>query len=133
LRGHARGCRGDAVVRFWSHVDTSSGRDACWPYNAAPRDPDGYRRIYVEGRTMGAHRFAYIVAIGPIPEGLSVCHRCGGRDGERNGRAKLTVAQVVEIRHRRASGERAMDLAAEFGVSRPLISYIAKGKVWAHV
>ncbi len=25
---------------------------------------------------MGAHRFAWMVAVGPVPDGLFVCHRC---------------------------------------------------------
>lgn len=53
--------------------------------------------------------------------------------GEANGSSKLTEAKVLEIRHRRAAGETARALAQEFGVSSPLISYIAKRKAWRHV
>ena len=48
--------------------------------------------------------------------------------GERHPSAKITDAQVREIRRRRASGELQRVLAAEFGVSRKLISQIALGK-----
>ena len=32
------------------------------------------------GRTVGAHRFAWILTHGPIPAGLQVCHNCPGGD-----------------------------------------------------
>ena len=48
--------------------------------------------------------------------------------GERHPSAKITDEQVREIRRRRAGGELQRVLAAEFGVSRKLISQIALGK-----
>ena len=50
--------------------------------------------------------------------------------GEANGKAKLTEAQVRDIKARQASGERQADLAREYGVSRPTISNIIRGKRW---
>lgn len=38
--------------------------------------PEGYGRVRFEGRTQGAHRVAWQLAHGPIPEGFCVCHRC---------------------------------------------------------
>lgn len=48
--------------------------------------------------------------------------------GERNGRAKLTDAQMLEIRRRALSGEKYKTIAAEFGVCRSHISNIATGR-----
>jgi hypothetical protein len=39
----------------------------------------GYGRISVKGRKYLAHRLAWIAKHGPIPGGLSVCHRCDER------------------------------------------------------
>lgn len=39
-------------------------------------DRAGYGRIWFRGREMIAHRVAYILANGEIPDGLMVCHRC---------------------------------------------------------
>jgi hypothetical protein len=53
--------------------------------------------------------------------------------GEKNPMAKLMPEQVMEIKKRRAAGERLINLAEEFGVSFQLISLIGLGKVWSHV
>lgn len=61
-----------------------------------------------------------------------------GRDakGELNGLAKLTAAQVIEIRrrykgHSRTDGSRAM--AREYGVSQSLIDQLVARTIWKHV
>lgn len=99
--------------------------------------------------------------VGPRPEGMEGCHfperdtrnnnlenlRWGTKsenyqdrhahgthnDGIRNGRAKLTEADVREIRKRLRLGERQVSLAKEFGVSQVKISQIKLGKSWDHV
>lgn len=53
------------------------------------------------------------------------------RSGESNGRAKLTVAQVRDIRAREGQSQRA--LAKEFGLGQTQISHILSGKGWAHI
>lgn len=47
--------------------------------------------------------------------------------GEKNGRAKLSEAQVIEIRARHGDGVRNVVLAKKFGVARPTISQIVHG------
>ena len=51
--------------------------------------------------------------------------------GERNPSAKLTAAQVNEIRERARAGENQSRIAEQFGVSRQLVSEIKRGNVWA--
>lgn len=59
--------------RFWSKVDKSGD---CWIWTGV-RQPRGYGLFWVSnGLTIGAHRMAYQLAVGPIPDGLYVCHRC---------------------------------------------------------
>lgn len=53
--------------------------------------------------------------------------------GERNGRARLTAAQVVEIKRDLAAGALQRVVAARFGVGQAAISQIATGRTWAHV
>lgn len=47
--------------------------------------------------------------------------------GTRNAMAKLTSAQVAEIRARRAAGEKLLPLAVEYGVQFQHISRIVRG------
>lgn len=57
------------------------------------------------------------------------------RRGERSGRAKLTTADVLEIRRRAALGVKGTmaALAREFGIAQQSVSLIVQRKNWAHV
>ena len=61
--------------RFWNKVFVSL---ACWEWTAA-RQTNGYGRIMHNGRPTAAHRVAWELVNGPIPEGMSVLHRCDNR------------------------------------------------------
>lgn len=146
--------------RFWSKVD-KRGPDDCWLRTAAVNE-HGYGVMRPEGKRTGptvkAHRVSLMLA-GVNPDGYVVRHACDNppcvnpahlsvgskadnsadmvaRDrharGSRSGTSKLTEDQVAEIRARVARGELQRVLAAEFGVSRPQISYIVN-KGWRHV
>lgn len=58
--------------RFWSRVDKDG---ACWEW-AGARHPQGYGVFSAGGRSLRAHRFAFQLANGPIPEGMFVLHSC---------------------------------------------------------
>ena len=58
--------------RFWSKVDKSG---ECWLWTAAT-DRKGYGRIWVDGQRRQAHRVAYVLSGGEIPEGMLLDHRC---------------------------------------------------------
>lgn len=51
--------------------------------------------------------------------------------GQSNGRAKLTVVQVADIRNNYSKSS-TRKLAAEYGVSNTLISKIVNNKLWNH-
>lgn len=55
------------------------------------------------------------------------------RRGERNGRAKLTRNNVIEIREGLRIGRSKKSLAESFGVSRWLVTKIERRELWAHV
>lgn len=69
----------EAVVgRFWGHVD-KRGHDECWPWKMHC-NPGGYGRFStVRGKMFLAHRVAYALAIGEIPDGLVIDHLCRNR------------------------------------------------------
>jgi hypothetical protein len=56
----------------------------------------------------------------------------GMRLGERHPKAKLTDAQVQDIKEKRAAGVAAVKLAREYGVSHQLVSQIALGRSRRH-
>lgn len=59
--------------RFWDKVDTSGD---CWLWMGA-RQVSGHGVLGIRGSKLGrAHRVSYELCIGPIPPGMSVCHRC---------------------------------------------------------
>lgn len=64
-----------ALARFWSRVDRSGGPSACWPFHGAPNS-SGYRALSMDGRTLGAHVVAYVIAKGALAPGREVCHTC---------------------------------------------------------
>ncbi len=65
-----------AEVRFWAMVD-KNGVGGCWLWTA--HLSKGYGLLRLNGRkgpTVSAHRFAYELLVGPIPEGLDLDHLC---------------------------------------------------------
>jgi hypothetical protein len=60
---------------------------------------------------------------------------CQRRRGEKNGQAKLTKQQVLEIRtrHRQWKANSPRKLAERFGVTVDTISSIASGRRWSGV
>ena len=55
------------------------GDDECWDWSAFKHK--GYGRLNVAApgkprRIVGAHRVSYQLHVGPIPDGMTVLHRC---------------------------------------------------------
>ena len=67
----ARSARCSVDDRFWVKVDRGDG---CWLWRGATNGSYGFVTRF--GRVMGAHRFAWLDAIGPIPPDLWVLHHC---------------------------------------------------------
>ena len=136
---------------------------ACWNWIGATDGTHGYGEIYRggKGRTkLRAHRVAYELWIGPIPEGMCVCHSCDNRkcvnprhlwlgtykdnnddrdkkgrknqvSGERHGKSKLTTQQVQEIRQKYIPRQYSTTrLGKEYGVSSTQIWSIVHKNNW---
>lgn len=135
-------------------VDVATG---CWIWRHVNDGDDGYGKVWIAGRRVGAHVAVYELLVGPVPEGWQLDHLChdpktcaGGstcihrrcvnpahlepvvhaENCRRGVNAKLTAAQVGEIRRRRTAGERGTDLAREYGVRATTISMIHTGRTW---
>ena len=59
-------------ARFWSKVDKSGD---CWLWTGR-LEALGYARCRVDGERVYAHRYAYELEVGPIPDGMEIDHLC---------------------------------------------------------
>lgn len=60
------------IARFWPKVDRR-GESECWLWTAA-KNNKGYGMFGLGGKLVLAHRFAYELLVGPVPEGLVLDH-----------------------------------------------------------
>jgi len=139
--------RGPLAERFWRKVEKSDG---CWLWKGG-RLPIGYGKIReggVHGKHLLAHRVAWVLSHGAIPDGMCVLHRCDvracvnpahlflgtladnsadmvakGRQcrGIKNPRNVLSEDDVLSIIDWRADGISANHIAASFGISRATV------------
>jgi len=140
-------------TRFFSK--TTRAENGCLEWTGAI--VHGYGMFNRYPGLITASRMAWIFAYGEIPDGLCVLHKCDnprcvdylhlflgtrrdnhldkvakGRSnrGMRHGHAKLTDAQVLEIR---AMSGTQKSIAERFGVDQGLISKILSRKYWSHI
>lgn len=130
----------------------------CWLWIGAQR-VKGYGGFNVGRKCYFAHRFAFELYKGPIPEGKSVLHDCdvrlcvnpshlhpgtnfdnmreardrnrlSDRSGEKNASAKITESQVREIL---SSIAPLRVIAKQFNLSISHVGGIRTGKKWTHI
>lgn len=65
------------IERFWARVAVK-GPDDCWEWQFC-LDRGGYGIMVVSGLRVRAHRISWVIAHGPIPDGLVICHHCDNR------------------------------------------------------
>lgn len=71
----------DLVCRFWEKVDVCGPKD-CWLWTEISGHNGGYGRIIVRRRREGTvrayrpNRVSWVIAHGPIPPEMVVCHHC---------------------------------------------------------
>lgn len=121
-----------------------------------------YGRFTVRGGHIYAHRFSYQLVHGAISDDVIVRHRCDNepcinprhlvegtpadntrdkfergrgpdRKGEKHPLARLTEADIREIRRLRSMGITEMVVARHFNVSRGHVYRIISGKNWGHI
>lgn len=161
LKGHhprKQRALSDPVLRFWAKVDRTGG---CWLW-VGNKLKSGYGLFRPGGAEHHkvAHRVSWDWANGPIPDGMSVLHKCDVRacvnpdhlflgtqienmrdmvakgraqHGESRPNAKLTEALVRQARTLAAQGESFVEIARRFGVSDKAIRCAVIGATWRHV
>lgn len=137
--------------RFWSRVDKVPNAHGCWEW-LGPVSSNGYGIVYVDGRSVGAHRAAWYFTHSewPYPMLRHACdnrscvnpshltvgtHKENMRDLTSRDRqaSKLTVPDVRRIKQQIANGARNVDLAREYDVAPNTIRSIRLGRNWKHV
>jgi len=87
--------RGNDEARFWAKVNKTA---RCWEWTAS-KNEDGYGEFRLGGKIRKAHRTAYEIANGAIPEGKDVDHRCRNRKCVRPAHFRL-VSNKQNCEHR---------------------------------
>jgi hypothetical protein len=152
--------------RFWSKVDATN---TCWLWTASVHHTPlqwmhkgdfPYGRFGIGPEVFKAHRVAYELVVGPIPQGLWVLHKCDNPrcvrpshlflgnhatnmadvaakkrapHGTNHQYAKLTNADVKSIRKMRTQGVKNKDIAKYFGICEATASTTARCLAWTHV
>ena len=145
------------IERFNAKVRRGRETD-CDVWTGAKNAKD-YGRFNLNGKNRHAHRASWELNVGPIPQGLFVCHRCDNRScvkvehlflgtntdnmrdmrakgrenflrGEDNPRAKLSASDIPIIR---ASSLTNGEIAKIYGLAPASISLIRKGINWRHI
>jgi len=124
---------------------------------------DGYGQFHVRRQKQKAHRVSWVIANGPLPDGLHVLHRCDvpccvnpdhlflgthaenmadkGRKGRAHGNGlrgtdhpRARLTPDAIREIRRLRGAQPLAvMAARFGISKSNVSLIQLRKAWAHV
>jgi len=144
--------------RFLGYVQRTDDVDSCWLWTASMRG--GYGRIKHHGRDIGAHRVAWALTYGTIPDGFSILHRCDNRRcvnpahlvlgtqrdniqdmiakdrlgrGFRGGQYPHAILTSEDVREIRRSPDTGRALAKRLGVSPSTISDVRRRRHWTHV
>lgn len=148
--------------KLLSRVVEHSGKlpTPCWVWACGLFD-DGYGGCAWNGKTWRAHRLAYTVFVGPIPNDLQVLHHCderrcirpehtyagthqnnmddmvergGSLRGEANVGAILTELEAAEIKWLALEGHLTQtEIGDLYGVGFWVVSMIKLGRNWKHV
>lgn len=140
-----------------------SNPDGCWTWlGATNRRRNGFLVpvFRLSEGTINASRVAWMLLNGHLPDRLPVLHNCDnslcvrpdhlrpgtqadnvadmverGRSGRgaKNSQAVLTDQQVIELRRRRAAGERACDLARAFNLRPATCRNILRGQSYRYL
>jgi len=146
--------------RFWSKVDVRGPND-CWLW-IGQMTHRGYGCFKLNGFLKGAHRVAFELSVGPIPDGMWVLHHCDcprcvnpahlfigtaadntadmmnkgrfvDRRGTKNPRARLTWDDVRTIRYLRQTTKLTTTaIGKQFGICNSHVSDIVNHRRWRH-
>jgi hypothetical protein len=133
--------------------------NGCWNCTSHSPDSSGYPRAVINGKRLKLSRYMYEQKHGYIPEGMVIRHKCDNpccinpdhlesgsqadnmhdmiererrksTHGVNNPRTKLSYADVIDILTRYKKGERQVDIAEKYNVSKHCIFGIVHQRNW---
>lgn len=156
VHGHQQRNRPSMETLFWAKVAITADIDKCWEWQASFLQQ--YGSFKVNRKTRAAHKVAWELTYGEIPNGLWVLHTCDnakcvnpnhlylgtsadnvrdrvergrGAKGEGQASHKLTYVAVADIRRKHAlEGVAIRALAREYNVSQKAIQCVVRGQSW---
>lgn len=142
------------ISLFWKKVD-KGGLDDCWKWKVSTHWK-GYGYFHIQGKTVYAHIFSYILHFGDVENGMKVLHECDnppcvnpwhlflgtnkdntqdmiskGRQakGESHGMVKVLTVDVSKIRNLYNTGRYSQyEIADQFGIAQATVSQIINRK-----
>lgn len=153
VRSIRSGLAASIKARHDNHVKVTPG---CWLWTGL-KTAAGYGRMGSMGEMRLAHRISYELYVGIIPDGLFVLHKCDnppcvnphhlflgtakvnaqdkvqkGREprGESHSNSKFTESQIRAMFEDRRPYK---EIVAEYGISKPHLCGLKKGKFWRHL
>lgn len=63
---------------FMCYIQIPENLDGCWEWTGG-KNSDGYGHFHIKRKSYRAHRISFELFVGPIPEGMYVCHSCDNR------------------------------------------------------
>jgi hypothetical protein len=149
------------IQRFWKNVHRRQDHQ-CWHWIGSKAVRGGYGQLSDRRILLKSHRLSWEINLGSIPGGMMIRHLChnpsccnpshllpgtakdnhldmqkagrmfvpAAREGKQYRNSRLTEEEVLVIY---ASEKPGVILAAEYGVSKTMISRIKTGKAWKYL
>ncbi len=145
--------------KFWARVQVGS-KSECWPWTGS-KNKKGYGEVSFDGKVRKAHRMAFVFSGNKLTKDKPlVCHKCDNPSccnpahlfagnntdnmvdmakkhrysdtrGEKNGRAKISYREAMEIRDIcKSKAMKQRDIAKAYGVGKSTVNYINTGAIW---